>query len=651
MVFGINQTPSKLEPIVPSHFLMKNFLLRAILPLAVSLPLCLPAQNDTITFSSQPILIDQTGSTPGFTITWSFQFPSIDSVARKFAQTYGIQNLKVNFEKRKDGYYVSTADYSNYNVLISRELFWSVTDGEWKPLSLTKGFPDHDPSNLYYDEYYYERIPYYGYGGWYRDVITYLEGGNPLSADHRLAIATAWYQRAMNLLSDEDNLADSTETFLLPKTKNALTPEQLDIYFSYMQKALGHYEILAAEYPDYETIVGPATVKLANMYMTVFMQMHYFQNEETALRILDRPPLVYPDFLLESARNLLESCPPKAVLFTYGDNDTYPLWYLQAKESVRRDVVVANLSLIYTGRYLNHLRTPIFDAKPLQFQLPETYYFNPATSYFFFTEAKHPTPFTDIFQCLLAAQDLGTRCGTPLLEFYTDQSGKHRPEGEAIGRYNNKVSLDFTTNRYLTRDKLAMLDLIYSNAPERPICFALTCSTILDPFKNHLVQEGLVYRFRPLYRVPTDADMKGTLDERVSRKLFLQKYPFKSKEPIGPEGLAYLNLYQVGMLKTAQAFQKKGKHKQAIQLLDKYFSAFPNERIPMDVSALFYAETYTKLDRTATSSRIINQVLDNFLAGETDTLDAEVYIRLMKRVALLNKDLALQGRLKLLWPE
>jgi len=630
---------------------MNNFLLRSILPLALSLPVCLSAQNDTLPLGTNPIFLAQTDSTPSFTITWSFLFPSIDSVAQKFAETYGIQNLKINFEKRKEGYFVSTANYSDYNVLISRELFWSVKDGEWKPLSLPKGPPDDEPSNLYYNQYYYQRIPYYGYEGWYRDVIVELEGRETLSADQHLAIATAWFERATHLLSEEYYLADSTETFILPDRKNALTPEQLEIYFSYMQKALGQYEILAAEYPDYETIVGPATVKLANMYMTVFMQMHYFQNEETALLMLDRPPLTYSNFLLESARNLLESCPPNAVLFTYGDNETYPLWYLQAKESFRRDVVVANLSMIYTGRYLNHLRSPIFGAKPLQFQLSAAYYFSPKSNYFFFNQAKHPTTFSALFECLQSEQALGAPCGTPLLEFYTDKSGKHLPEGQAIERFNNKVSIDFTSTHYLTRDKLAILDLIYSNAPERPICFALTCSSILDPYKHHLVQEGLMYRFQPLYRVPSDVDINGTLDEKVTRRLFLRKYSFKSKEAIGTEGSAYLNFYQVGMLKTAQVFLKKGKRKQAIQLLDKYFSEFPNARVPMDVSALFYAEAYTKLDRMATSSAIINQVLDNFVAGDTYSVNAEIYVRLMRRVALLNKDLVLQGRLNLLWPD
>ncbi len=599
-----------------------------------------------------PAVVPQGLSRVGNKLTGGYEYPSIEMVAEKLSEDYGVQNAYFEFEKRPEGYFIAMREPETYQTISKREMIWSAADGQWKPLSLKKGMKRvGSSSELIRDKFYYDRIPYYGYPGWYQDVIKEWEGKAPLSDVLQFSLATAWYQRAASLLSNQYGLADSLETFKLPNTKNALTQEQLDLYLGYMNRSLEHYETLVRQAPDYETIVGPATVKLADQYMTAFMQLQHYQNEATAMKILDRPPLPFNDFLLESSRNLLNCCPKNAILLTYGDNDTYPLWYVQAKEGFRRDVVVANLSLLAIGRYINHLRDRVFDAAPLNFQISPDFYFSDTSTVIYIREEGGAIPIADFFACVSSKN--GERefgypvCQVASVYFFTDATGKVLSSATESPRKGNKVEIQLSEKSYLIRDQLAVLDLLYSNTPDRPLCFATTCrGEYLEPFEKHLRLQGLVYRFDPK---PMEVlkDLKGAIDVAQSYRYFAKEMKHTSKGEITFDGFPYLATHKNYLFFTARELNKQGKKKKAAELLDRYFEVYPNNRVLFDRSMLYLAFAYADAGKLDKALAIVRQVLDNFEAGKIDWEGYKAWsIETIKSLAKEAKDQDLLKRLE-----
>jgi hypothetical protein len=85
---------------------------------------------------------------------------------------------------------------------------------------------------------------------------------------------------------------------------------------------------------------------------------NYDKARETFIRGRKAGGFVPP--LLEYNKNMLASCEPNGILFTNGDSDTYPAWYLQVVEGFRTDVTIVNLSLLNTPWYIQNIR----DSRP-----------------------------------------------------------------------------------------------------------------------------------------------------------------------------------------------------------------------------------------------------------------------------------------------
>jgi hypothetical protein len=216
-------------------------------------------------------------------------------------------------------------------------------------------------------------------------------------------------------------------------------------------------------------------------------------------------------FTKQFATNLLTSLPPNAILFTAGDNDTFPLLYFQAVEGVRQDVTIINLSVANLPAFAEELlhRDPTF---PLSFSEAE----RAALS------APGATPQAITIPVVGTAEALGLGAGAK------------RP-----GAITVTVKPQYGSR--LLPAEVTLLDIVRTNAWRRPLCFAITGSrNMMAGFAPYGRLEGLYWRVVPLADPPADvrlvrqsiienADYGGYADPAVpldneSRRLGLQSY-------------------------------------------------------------------------------------------------------------------------------
>ena len=248
---------------------------------------------------------------------------------------------------------------------------------------------------------------------------------------------------------------------------------------------------------------------------------------------------------LAFAKNMLEACPPNAILFCYGDNDTYPLWYAQEIENIRPDVRVINTSLIEGDAYISQLRLPMNESKAVKLSIQQDKIKGDKRTYFRLNQngtSGDTMPLKDVIDFMMS-DDPAAKVSynpnypaenyLPTTNVYIDidpakaiQSRFLVPKGKEA-TVPTRVYLQLPSS--MSRGSILQLDVLVNNLYERPVCFASSNPSVTGlGLKNYLISEGMLVMFSPLGG--TDPNGMEAIDaERVYKQIF--KYDFgKVKE-------------------------------------------------------------------------------------------------------------------------
>lgn len=313
------------------------------------------------------------------------------------------------------------------------------------------------------------------------------------------------------------------------------------------------------------------------------------------------------------ASNFLNSCDKNAIIFTYGDNDTYPLWYCQEVEGIRTDVRVVNLSLIAVDWYINQLRRAVNDAPAIEMSIPQEQIrgYKRVQTPFYAPNGEREMLLSDVLKYLGEDHKLPTQGGR---DFDTHLPTRQfvLPVNKAEMIANNLISPNDTTildtirfnlgeKEYLIKDELAILDIINSNFSKRPIYWAVTCrEDKLLNLQDFMQLEGLSLRLVPKY-TPSATDAYGIIgsggvDTETAYKNIMEKWRWGNFDQkrlfVDRSYMPSLQTMRVVFIRVARQLVLEGKKDKAIALVDKYFEVFPEYNFPYDQFSAFLADVY-----------------------------------------------------------
>jgi hypothetical protein len=283
------------------------------------------------------------------------------------------------------------------------------------------------------------------------------------------------------------------------------------------------------------------------------------------------------------AKDYLESCPKNAMLFSFGDNDTYPLWYAQEVEGIRPDVRVVVNSLLGTDWYMNELRYKINESAPfdiiftpeqIQGNKRDITYITPLPGF----DQKKYYDLYDILKNVVGSDDpkyiqqqdedvlnlLPVKKLTVPVDLATVKAAGLVHEGDSV---LSELKIDIPANRsYLLKNDLAIYAIIAANHWKRPICFTSTQELNDLGISKYVKLRGLSYQL-----VPLD---KGGVDNDSAYNVIMKKFAYGSANKPGvyydEENRRHLNSIRMAHSQVAYSLVDAGRKDSARNILDHF---------------------------------------------------------------------------------
>jgi len=340
----------------------------------------------------------------------------------------------------------------------------------------------------------------------------------------------------------------------------------------------------------------------------------------------------------DMAYDFLNSCPKNAILFTYGDNDTYSLWYDQEVEGIRPDVRIICLSLFSGDWYIHQMQGKMNQSAPLPITLPFDKYKEGTRDIIYYNDAKiaGAVELKEVFD-FITSDDARTKASyqdgsnqnyLPTKNFKLTVNADDVVKNGVIApqqkdKLANTMEWKYPSN-YVTKDNLAMLDILAHNNWQRPVCFTATMpSSGMMGLQQYLYKEGFVYHLIPFKSDSATANAPTKTNSLVMYDNVVNKFKFGNFKHARLLDNVSVTQFYPNMVATfhelAEGLITDGHPDLALKAVHKFDREMPDINPDIDTATqkFFLAQTAYKLDDLKLGARYMKSI-DDFITGQLD---------------------------------
>ena len=382
--------------------------------------------------------------------------------------------------------------------------------------------------------------------------------------------------------------------------------------------------IYAGSYYAFSIWIGFGSLFLYSMFLKIFKK----ENLAIGLSILFSlsPPTImaYENWddhnrskrylTVDSAKNLLASCAPNSILFTGGDNDTFPLWYVQEVEEFRTDVRVIVLSYFNTDWYIDQMMSKKNKSEAIKFNLNLDNYIqgglNDYLPYVNNPKIKDAAINLSAYLNLVKNNNKAIQVPTsssnyniiPSKSLYLNVDENKNIEGlpnKFLQYKTDKLILSLKKNKKgIEKKDLAFLDLLEANKWERPIYFNNTSLNGINfDLKRNVIQEGFTYRLLPILNSNSGSLINSDLMYYNIMKNSYWRELDNENAYFSEDHRGFIMNYRATFNTLIRSLIDNGEYEKALEVINKSLELIPDKSIMYDHYSVQLVEFLLKLDQ------------------------------------------------------